>query len=206
MDSLKNFLMQFVPKKKTDAPTFATTPKDLVLESPYKIRNPDRIYLGDNIRLGPYCVFMPITQYPTKYMQHKDYTTDIQKFDSKIVIGNAVTATAGLQIAAQEKVIIEDHVMFASNVFINDGSHGYETAEIPYKYQPILKIAPVIIRSGCWIGQNVVVAPGVEIGMNSIIGANSVVTHSIPEKAIAFGAPARVVKLWNDETKTWVPV
>lgn len=53
------------------------------------------------------------------------------------------------------------------------------------------------------IGDNVVLSAGsvvigdVKIGNNSIIGANAVVTHDIPENSIAVGAPAKVIKTLN---------
>ena len=45
-----------------------------------------------------------------------------------------------------------------------------------------------------WIGSNVTVCPGVTIGSNVVIGAGAVVTHDIPDNALAFGVPARVVR------------
>jgi lipopolysaccharide O-acetyltransferase len=63
----------------------------------------------------------------------------------------------------------------------------------------------VEIGRGCWIGQNVVILPSVKIGEMSIIGANSVVTQSIPERSIAVGAPARVIKQWDDKNREWRP-
>ena len=36
--------------------------------------------------------------------------------------------------------------------------------------------------------------PGVSIGEGSVIGANAVVTHSIPDRCVAAGVPARVIK------------
>ena len=47
------------------------------------------------------------------------------------------------------------------------------------------------------------VLPGVTIGENSIIGANSVVTKNIPANSIAVGNPARVVKKYNFNTQKW---
>jgi maltose O-acetyltransferase len=44
------------------------------------------------------------------------------------------------------------------------------------------------------LGANVVVLPGVSIGPHSVIGANSVVTRSIPEQSTAAGNPARVLR------------
>lgn len=70
----------------------------------------------------------------------------------------------------------------------------------------MFRIAPIKIGRGCWIGQNVVVMPGVTIGEMSIIGANSVVTSNIPERSIAMGTPARVMKRWDEQKKDWVKV
>ncbi|WP_367115075.1 hypothetical protein [Thiocapsa sp.] len=65
------------------------------------------------------------------------------------------------------------------------------------------KPQPIRIGLGSWIGQNVVIMPGVSIGTCTIVGANSVVTRNLPSRAIAVGAPARVVKLWSDEREEW---
>ena len=62
---------------------------------------------------------------------------------------------------------------------------------------------------GCdsiWIGEHVVIMSGVDIGEMSIIGANSVVTKSIPPRSIAVGAPAKVIRKWDDSKGGWVPV
>lgn len=43
-----------------------------------------------------------------------------------------------------------------------------------------------------------------KIGKRSIIGANSVVTKSIPPYSIAVGSPARVIKKWSFDEHRWV--
>jgi acetyltransferase-like isoleucine patch superfamily enzyme len=45
-----------------------------------------------------------------------------------------------------------------------------------------------------WIGANVTILPGVEIGDFAVIGAGSVVMKTIPPHCIALGVPARVVR------------
>lgn len=52
---------------------------------------------------------------------------------------------------------------------------------------------PIVIGRNVWLGANCVVLPGVQIGDNSIIGAGSIVTQSIPAFSIAVGNPARVI-------------
>ena len=62
---------------------------------------------------------------------------------------------------------------------------------------------PVKICQNAWLGENIAVLSGVTIGKNSIIGANSVVSKNIPENCIAVGNPAKVIKKYNFETRTW---
>jgi acetyltransferase-like isoleucine patch superfamily enzyme len=62
--------------------------------------------------------------------------------------------------------------------------------------------APIIIGENVWIGSNARIQKGVTIGDNSIIAANSVVTHDVPANAIAAGNPAKIVKTDIDKTTT----
>jgi len=187
-------------------PKFGNTPKNLRIALPRRIVHPERMFLGDDIRLGPGSLLVAITHYPTAPMQHPEGKRVRQEFDPKITIGHRVTATSNLTVAAMAEITIEDDVMFASNVNLTDGLHGYENANEPYKYQKMSRIAPILIKRGCWIGQNVVILPGVTIGEFAIIGANSVVTKSVPDRCIAVGAPARVIKKWDETTQSWVAV
>ena len=188
---------------ETDLPRFANNPKNLKIELPRRLFDTHRIYIGDDVSIGPGALLIPLTFYPTPIMSHPEMKHDVQTFNPKIVIGNRVTSTGMLTISAMQEVTIEDDVMFALNVLVSDGMHGFEHANEPYKYQKMCKIASVLIKRGCWIGQNVVIMPGVTVGELSIIGANSVVTKSIPDRCIAIGAPARVIKQWDEAAQRW---
>lgn len=50
----------------------------------------------------------------------------------------------------------------------------------------------VVIGHDVWVGHGAIILKGVEIGNGAVIGAGSVVTHSVPDYAIAFGNPACV--------------
>jgi acetyltransferase-like isoleucine patch superfamily enzyme len=187
-------------------PRFGNDPKNLHIDLPRRIANPERIFFGDDVWLGPGALLTALAEYPTHSTRDPGDSGSPQRFASTIRIGHRVTSTGGLQIGAHSAVTIEDDVLLAANVYISDGLHGYETARVPYKYQPIGQIAPVLIGRGCWIGQNVVVLPGVTIGEFTIVGANSVVTESLPARAVAVGAPARVVRRWSDAAGRWESV
>ena len=215
--NLKNFLSRPIKRLgvflfqrlqswvEADLPRFATAPKNLEILLPRTITNPHRIYIGDDVWLGPGSLLVPAARFPSRPLFPAGMAADFkQVFDPKITIGNRVTSTGGLVLGAHQEITIEDDVMFASNVMISDAGHGYDTAHTPYKYQPMRGIAPIVVKRGCWIGQNVVILPGVTIGEYCIIGANSVVTKSIPARSIAHGAPARVAKCWDDAAQDWV--
>jgi acetyltransferase-like isoleucine patch superfamily enzyme len=189
--------------ERRSLPAFANQPANLRVEPPHRIINAAAIHLGDDVSLGPGCMLNAIRRYPGRFMSGAP-ELDVQIFDPAIRIGDRVSATGYLTIGAVDAVTIEDDVLMASHIFIGDNLHGIDRADVPYKYQPLNRIAPVLIGRGSWIGEHVVVMPGVEIGAFSVIGANSVVTTSIPARSIAVGAPARVIRRWSEEEGGWV--
>jgi len=57
------------------------------------------------------------------------------------------------------------------------------------------KKGDVIIGSFVWIGANVLIEPGLTIGENSVIGANSVVTKDVKPFSIVGGVPAKLIRM-----------
>ncbi|RHX91301.1 transferase [Leptospira yasudae] len=115
---------------------------------------------------------------------------------AQIVIGNNV-GTNGLSITARsKKIIIGDGVMFAPNVVIMDSSfHALWPPENRLTNPEFESDEDVIIGKNVWIGSQVIILKGVNIGANSVIGAGSVVTKSIPENCLAAGNPAKVIRI-----------
>lgn len=192
--------------EEQDLPAFANVPRNLRIELPRRICEARHIHIGDDVNIGPSSLLIAQSSYPSDMMRSPDGHQRVQQFAPKIVIGHRVTATGTLTLSAVNSVVIEDDVMIAANVFIADHTHGYDDANRPYKFQPLSHIAPVVIKRGCWLGQNAVIMPGVTIGELAIVGANSVVTKDVPPRSIVVGAPARRVKRWDEEGQQWVPV
>jgi acetyltransferase-like isoleucine patch superfamily enzyme len=103
-------------------------------------------------------------------------------------------------------VLIEEYVLLARNVQIADHAHAFDNIDVPIMEQGIDRIAQVTIGRGTWLGQNVVVLPGATIGQHCVVGANSVVNSSIPDYSVAVGAPARIVKRFNQNSAKWEKV
>jgi acetyltransferase-like isoleucine patch superfamily enzyme len=106
-------------------------------------------------------------------------------------------------IVAIEEVIIGKNVLIADKVYISDNLHDYNDITQPIMHQPVLFKGKVAIGDHSWIGENVSII-GASIGKHCVIGANSVVTHDIPDYCVAVGTPAKVIKRYNLQTKTWI--
>jgi lipopolysaccharide O-acetyltransferase len=111
-----------------------------------------------------------------------------------ITIGNGCEINGFNRIGALHHVEIQDHVLLASNIYIGDTTHAYGDTGTPILKQGNVYRGPVVLETGCWIGDGVKILGGVTIGRNSIVGANSVVIDSIPPNCVAAGAPARVIR------------
>lgn len=132
---------------------------------------------------------------------------------SQVKFGNNVQVGDYVHIGAVESVQIGNDVLIAGKVFISDHDHGTYGGDgfpvsLPSEPQAekLLLVSPVFIGNNVWLGESVSVLKGVTIGDNSIIGASSVVNKSIPSNSIAVGIPAKVVKKYDFELKTWVSV
>lgn len=120
----------------------------------------------------------------------------------ELKIGKGSTIGNFNHIYATQSIVLENYVLTADKVYISDNLHEYEISSTPILQQPIRQIKTVRIGEGSWLGENVCVI-GASIGKHCTIGANSVVTHDIPDYSVAVGAPARVIKQYNFETQQW---
>ena len=105
---------------------------------------------------------------------------------AELKMGNDVFLNQGVGIGCASQVTIEDETMVSEMTTILDTDwHGIDGDEA--------KVEPVFIGKHVWIGFKCAILKGVSIGNYSIIGAGSVVTHSVPAHAIVAGNPAKQV-------------
>ena len=99
-------------------------------------------------------------------------------------------------------VSIGNDIRLAQNITLSGLNHNYQDTKTPIHKQGVTT-SPIIVEDETWIGANVVVVAGVTIGKHSIVAAGSIVTKDIPPYSVAVGNPAKVIKQYNFETKTW---
>jgi acetyltransferase-like isoleucine patch superfamily enzyme len=132
---------------------------------------------------------------PIEFVSHKG---------AQISIGDHTFINYGTSISAYERVTIGRHCLLGHYVLILDrNEHGVEVR----KQAP--PPAQTVIEDHVWIGSRVTILPGVRVGRHSVVGANSVVTRSIPPNCLAVGSPARIVRRFGrvkddrDKTICW---
>ncbi|WP_256010152.1 sugar O-acetyltransferase [Desertivirga xinjiangensis] len=119
-----------------------------------------------------------------------------------ISIGSNVIININCTFVDCNRIEIGNNVLIASNVQIYTATHPVGINErlvegwVEGHENPFFRTyaLPVKIEDNVWIGGGVVILPGVTIGKNTVIGAGSVVTKSIPENSVAYGNPCRVVR------------
>ncbi len=99
--------------------------------------------------------------------------------------------------AYMSPIRIGSYVQIAPNCAFYPYDHGFAAGQPIWK-QPLRTKGGIIIDDDAWLGVGVIVLDGVRIGRGAVIGAGSVVTHDVPDGAVAAGVPARVVRMRSD--------
>jgi acetyltransferase-like isoleucine patch superfamily enzyme len=122
-----------------------------------------------------------------------------------LTIGDNVNIEQNVHIVCHSKIEISSGVSITANCSIVDVTHPYSDINNHAKIgSKILEENSFIeIGEGSFVGIGSTILPNVSIGKYVIIGANSVVTKSIPDYSIVIGSPARIISQFNQEKKIW---
>ena len=120
-----------------------------------------------------------------------DYKVYMRYF-KRISIGNNSAINRGCEFYPshhlKKSIIIGNNVILSPNVKFYAASQDYKAPNMPDCADDI------IVEDCCYICANSLILQGVTIGRNSVIGAGSVVTRSIPPNSVAVGVPCKVIK------------
>lgn len=125
-----------------------------------------------------------------------EYDVNISRqhyLDGTIKIGNNVLLAKHVFIDYTGNVVIEDDVQLTNGVIVETHSHPFHS---DYREKRGTTVAnDLLIRRGAVIGSRAIIMPGCHyIGLHARVGAGAVVTHDVPDYAVAVGVPAKVIR------------
>ena len=116
-------------------------------------------------------------------------------YDSSLVFGNV---NVGKNCWIGPFTILDGsggELTIGDNTHISAGTQIYthDTVNKVIK-NTLLKKGPVSIGNNSYIGPNVIISLNVNIGEYVTIGANSFVNKNIPDNAVAYGVPVKIMR------------
>jgi acetyltransferase-like isoleucine patch superfamily enzyme len=155
------------------------------------IYNERYIHVGAGTILGPFACLTagmaPGQEMPT---------------DPVVRIGNRCVIGRGSHIVGPWSIEIGDDIQTGPYVYITDQNHSYADPVEPIGRQWPTE-AGVRIGSGSWLGANVIILPGAQIGEHVVVAAGAVVRGTFPDRCVVAGVPAKIVRRWVDG-RGWV--
>lgn len=185
-------------RQKFYRPLFKHMGRNVILGKGITIRQPSKISLGDNVAIDDYCA-MDVRSQGDFGITIGDHTivsrsTILRTKDGTIAIGSGSGIGANCVLASSSRLDIGKNLLMASCVCVlAGGQHAFDRTDLPIVEQGMVSKGGIAIGANVWLGTRVTVLDGVRIGDNAVIGACSMVNKDIPDYAIAYGTPAKMI-------------
>ncbi len=163
---------------------------------------PDHIQLGENVLLMDgarlICAGMPPYLEPAGKIKIGAETmiregAILQTYGGDIVIGNKSAINPYCILQGNGNITIGNSTLIAAGVKIFSANHIYADGNSLIQTQGESRRG-VSIGNDVWIGAGCIILDGVNIRDGAVIAAGAVVAADVPEKAVAAGVPAKIIK------------
>jgi acetyltransferase-like isoleucine patch superfamily enzyme len=125
-----------------------------------------------------------------------------QRFIPHLVIEDGVSIEQRCHITAADTLIIKKNTMISFDVSMQDTDHEYQDLSMSVGKQPLM-IKKTQIGENCFIGSGAKIQAGTILGRHCVVGSNAVVRGTFPDYSVIVGAPARIVKRYDEKSQKW---
>lgn len=159
----------------------------------------DSVYFGENVFIGDRVTIFQNAEggsvtFGDQVHLHQDSCIETGE-GGRLRIGSNTHIQQRCQFSAYKgSIVIGDNTQIAPNCAFYSYSHATELGKSIMDL-PLASKGGIVVDDEVWLGYGVVILDGVHLGKGCVIGAGSVVTHDIPDNAIAAGVPAKVIKM-----------
>lgn len=151
-----------------------------------KVYGKGKIIFGSNVRINSGQKYNPIGgSYECIF---------VLKDGGNIILEDNVGISNSTFVARKEIRIGKDTLIGGNCKIYDNDFHSTDYENRMMKIDPDIKVAPIKIGEGAFIGAHTVVLKGSNVGDKTVIGAGSVVSRSIPANEIWAGNPVRMLK------------
>jgi acetyltransferase-like isoleucine patch superfamily enzyme len=164
--------------------------QNVVLRHPHKIRIGNDVIVDDHVLLD---AKGSTTENRSRGRRLPGRNTILSSKNGYIHLEERANLGFNCEIFAADEVRVGKDVMLAAYVYLVGGDHMHDRVDIPVSQQGRIGL-PIRIGDGSWLGAHAVVAGGVSVGEQAIIGAGAVVLESVPAYHTAAGVPAKTIR------------
>ena len=164
--------------------------KNLRLGRAVTIRPRGKLSCGSNVRISDYTEVLGKVSLGDKVHLHRNVL--VRSFKGFIDIGPGTTINPFCVIYGDGGVTIGREVSIATKTTIVAANHNFSDVSTPIKSQGSTSKG-IVIGDDVWLGANVVVLDGVDIGKGAIVAAGAVVSKNVEPYSIVGGVPAKVI-------------
>lgn len=170
------------------------------------IQNPQHVSIGDTTWIDKYVILLAGRPHEGKRKIYRKPNHRFKGEEGELIIGHNTHIAPYALISGMGGTYIGSNLTIASgskvysfshhhrNLLDSSDNYNYKFSSMAPQEEQALISAPVVIEDNSALGLNSVVLPGVTMGTNSWVGANSLVNKDISPNVIALGNPARVIK------------
>lgn len=179
-------------RRRIGAHRFARFGDGSLVVKPRGVLSPHRIEIGNDVLVHEHAMFSVVEHYRGRDHQ------------PRLRIGSGTNIGHGIWISCVGEIEIGEQNLLGHHILIADSYHEYHDPDTPIIEQPMAEPQAVKIGPGCIIGPHVAILAGVEIGANTFVAANAVLTRSVPPNSVVVGNPARVIRHYDRQRGEWV--
>lgn len=152
----------------------------------------------------------PYVQIGSRVIVDRDVWLNIpylpEKVDPILILRDGCQIGRRCMISAQNRIEVGPKTLVSPSVLLMDHNHAFENVNVPIMEQGNTSGGTIRIEEGCWIGYGatIVCSRGeLIVGKNSVIGANTTLSRSVPAYSVVVGNPGRVVRRFDPSEGQW---